>query len=130
MGGRGYGSGGRGRLYTRPYIVSTRMTVALRWAAMTAILMFLIGCDDDNNNKSQTTQLLRFPFILYATNSDIFPLVSYFTDDILRMGHIFQYIQYIHTQNGVKLLKVKYIYPMVTLQPFFDTCTWQGKGCI
>ena len=39
-GGRGYGGGGRGRLYTYRYIVTTRMTSALRWAAMTAILMF------------------------------------------------------------------------------------------
>ena len=36
----GYGGGGRGRLYTYRYTVSTRMTPALRWAAMKAILMF------------------------------------------------------------------------------------------
>ena len=37
-----YGGGGRGRVYTYRYTVSvtTRMTYALRWAAMTAILMF------------------------------------------------------------------------------------------
>ena len=39
-GGRGYGGGGRGRLYTYRYNVTTRMTSALRWAAMRAILMF------------------------------------------------------------------------------------------
>ena len=39
-GGRGYGDGGRGRLYTCRYTVTTRMTSALRWAAMRAILMF------------------------------------------------------------------------------------------
>ena len=40
-GGRGYGDGGRGRLYTYRYAaVTTRMTSALRWAAMRAILMF------------------------------------------------------------------------------------------
>ena len=38
--GRGYGGGGRGRLYTYRYTVTTRMTPALRWAAMRAILMF------------------------------------------------------------------------------------------
>ena len=32
--------GGRGRLYTYRYTVTTRMTYALRWAAMRAILMF------------------------------------------------------------------------------------------
>ena len=32
--------GGRGRLYTYHYTVTTRMTSALRWAAMRAILMF------------------------------------------------------------------------------------------
>ena len=35
-GGRGYGGGGRGRLYTYRYTVTTRMTPALRWAAMRA----------------------------------------------------------------------------------------------
>ena len=38
--GRGYGGGGRRRLYTCRYTVTTRMTTALRWAAMRAILMF------------------------------------------------------------------------------------------
>ena len=37
---RGYGGRGRGRLYTYRYTVTTRMTPALRWAAMRAILMF------------------------------------------------------------------------------------------
>ena len=32
--------GERGRLYTYRYTVTTRMTSTLRWAAMTAILMF------------------------------------------------------------------------------------------
>ena len=40
----GYGGGGRGRLYTYRYShslsVTTRMTSALRWAAMRTILMF------------------------------------------------------------------------------------------
>ena len=40
MGGGGYGGGGRGRLYTYCYTVTTRMTPALRWAAMRAILFF------------------------------------------------------------------------------------------
>ena len=40
-GGRGYGDGGRGRLYTYRYAaVTTRMTSALSWAAMRAILVF------------------------------------------------------------------------------------------
>ena len=41
-GGRVYGGGvgGGGRLYTYRYTVTTRMTYALRWAAMRAILMF------------------------------------------------------------------------------------------
>ena len=39
-GGRGYGGGGRGRLYNYLYTVTTRMTFALRWTAMRAILMF------------------------------------------------------------------------------------------
>ena len=39
-GERGYGGGGRGRLFTYRYTVTTRMTPALRWAVMRAILMF------------------------------------------------------------------------------------------
>ena len=39
-GGVEVGGGGRGRLYTYCYTVTTRMTSALRWAAMRAILMF------------------------------------------------------------------------------------------
>ena len=44
--GRGQGGeggrevGGRGRLYTYRYTVTTRMVPALRWAAMKAVLMF------------------------------------------------------------------------------------------
>ena len=38
--GTGYRGEGRGRLYTCRYTVNTRMTPALRWAAMRAILMF------------------------------------------------------------------------------------------
>ena len=37
---KGYGGGGRGILYTYRCTVTTRMTAALRWAAMRAILMF------------------------------------------------------------------------------------------
>ena len=39
-GGGGMEVGERGRLYTCRYTVTTRMAVALRWAAMRAILMF------------------------------------------------------------------------------------------
>ena len=39
-GGRGYGGVGRLRLHTYHYTVTTRMTSALRWAAMRALLMF------------------------------------------------------------------------------------------
>ena len=35
-GGGGDGGGGRGRVYTYRYTVTTRMTPALRWAAMRA----------------------------------------------------------------------------------------------
>ena len=40
VGERGYGGGGRGRVYTCRYPVTIRMTSALRWAAMRVILMF------------------------------------------------------------------------------------------
>ena len=39
-GGMGYGGGGRGILYTYRYTATTRLTPALRWAAMGAIVMF------------------------------------------------------------------------------------------
>ena len=39
-GERGYEDGGRGRLYTYRYTVTTRMTLVLRWAAMRTIVMF------------------------------------------------------------------------------------------
>ena len=39
-GENGYGGGGRGRLYTYRYTVTTRMIPALRWAAIRAILTF------------------------------------------------------------------------------------------
>ena len=39
-GGRGYGGGGRERVYPYRYTVTTRMTPAFRWAVMRAILMF------------------------------------------------------------------------------------------
>ena len=38
-GGGRYGGGGSGRLYLSHYTVTTRMTPALRWAAIRAILM-------------------------------------------------------------------------------------------
>ena len=40
MGKAPYGGGGRGRLCTCRYTVTTRMIPALRWVAMRAILMF------------------------------------------------------------------------------------------
>ena len=40
LGGRGMEVGVRARLYTYRYTVTTRMTPALRWAAMGVTLMF------------------------------------------------------------------------------------------
>ena len=45
--------GGRGRLYTYRYTVTTRMTLALRWAAMRAILMFH-NCDGQSHKTVST----------------------------------------------------------------------------
>ena len=52
VGGRGYGWMG-GRLYTYRYTVTTRMTSALRWAAMRAILMFN-NCDGQSHKTVST----------------------------------------------------------------------------
>ena len=58
-GGRGYGVGGRGRLYTYRYTVTTRMTSALRWAAMRAILMFR-NCDGQSHRTVSTDKATTF----------------------------------------------------------------------
>ena len=47
-GGMGVGEEGEGRLYTYRYIVTTRMTSALRWTAMRAILMFH-NCEEQSH---------------------------------------------------------------------------------
>ena len=41
-GGGGGGGGGQRRVYTYRYTVTTRMTPALRWAAVRVILMFIV----------------------------------------------------------------------------------------
>ena len=46
--GGGIWRGGRGRLYTYRYTVTTRMTLALRWAAMRAISCF-INCEGQSH---------------------------------------------------------------------------------
>ena len=46
----GYGSRGRGRLYTCCYTVTTRMTYALRWAAMRAMRAILMFQKEVMNN--------------------------------------------------------------------------------
>ena len=60
-GRRGYGGcGGRGRLYTCRYTVITRMTSALRWAAMRDILMFQQEVMDKVTRQfPQTTTFLK-----------------------------------------------------------------------
>ena len=52
--------GGRGRLYTYRYTVTTRITYALRWAAMRDILMFQKEVMDKVTGQCpQTTTFLR-----------------------------------------------------------------------
>ena len=52
-GGRGYGGGRRARLYTYRYTVTTRMTPALRWAAMRAVFMFH-NCEGQSHKTMST----------------------------------------------------------------------------
>ena len=52
-GGKGVWRWGGGRLYTYRYIVTTGMTPALRWAAMTAILM-LHNCEGQSHKTVST----------------------------------------------------------------------------
>ena len=61
MGRRGKGGmevGGRGRLYTYRYTVTTRMTPALRWAAMRAILIVSVGSDGQSHKTVSTNHNL------------------------------------------------------------------------
>ena len=51
--GRGYGGEGGGGLYTYRYTVTTRLTSALRWAAMRAILMFH-NCEEQSHKTVST----------------------------------------------------------------------------
>ena len=50
---RRLGGVGRGRLYTYRYTVTTRMTPALRWTAMRAILMFH-NCEGQSHKSMST----------------------------------------------------------------------------
>ena len=54
----GWGDGGGGRLYTYRYIVATRMTYALRWAAMRDILMFH-NCEGQSHKTVSTDHNFR-----------------------------------------------------------------------
>ena len=59
-GGGGNGGGGRGRLHTYRFTVTTRMTPALRWAAMRAILTFQQeAMDKVTGRRPQTTTFLK-----------------------------------------------------------------------
>ena len=58
MGGRGYGGGGRGRLHTYRYTVTTRMTSALRWATVRAILMFH-NCEGQRHKTVSTDHIFE-----------------------------------------------------------------------
>ena len=51
---RGYGSGGRGRVYTYRYAVTTRVTPALRWAEIRAILMLNNYCEGQSDKQVST----------------------------------------------------------------------------
>ena len=55
---REYGGGGRGRVYTYRYTVTTRMMPALRWAAMRAILNVSVGSDGHSHKTVSTNHNL------------------------------------------------------------------------
>ena len=53
--GRGYGRGEEGRIYSYCYTVTTRMTSALRWAAMSHFNILLIVRDKVTRQCPQAT---------------------------------------------------------------------------
>ena len=57
-GRKGYGGGGRGKLYTYRYTVTTRMTPALRWAAMRAIFLMFYNCERQSHKTVSTNHNL------------------------------------------------------------------------
>ena len=69
---------GGGRLYTYRYTVTTRMTSALRWAAMTAILMFhnLIVREKVTSQCPQTTNLSEEKGEPKRYRTEVLPLTS------------------------------------------------------
>ena len=65
--------GEKGRLYTYRYTVTTRMTYALRWAAMRAILMFQQKVMDKVTRQCpQTTTFLKRK----ESRTEVFPLTN------------------------------------------------------
>ena len=58
MGVRGYGGGGRGRVYTYRYTVTTRMTSALRWAAIESHFNVSVGSDGQSHKTVSTNHNL------------------------------------------------------------------------
>ena len=66
--------GGRGRLYTYRYTVTTRMTSALRWAAMRAILMF--QQDKVTRQYPQTTTFFEEKGEPKRYRTEVLPLTS------------------------------------------------------
>ena len=56
-GGRGYGGGGRVRLYTCHYTVTTTINPTLKWAMMRAILMFH-NCEGQSHKTVSTNHNL------------------------------------------------------------------------
>ena len=58
MGRRGYGGGGRWRLYTYRYTVTTRMTSTSRWAEVRANLMFH-NCEGQSHKTESTDHNFR-----------------------------------------------------------------------
>ena len=55
----GGGGGEGGRLYTYRYTVTTRMTSALRWAAMRAILIMFYNCEGQSHKTVFTDHNVR-----------------------------------------------------------------------
>ena len=110
--------GGRGRLYTYRCTVTTRMTHALRWAAMRAILMFH-NCEGQSQDSVHRPQLLKRKESRrgFEPKSLCLPAVTARPNWLTRLGHgpIFRYKSMIPDVPTLRHVKPPSLPPSIAL---------------